>query len=221
METLVDIHTHRLAPSDGARRLVCVDPSVRDSHAESEHDRFCSGIHPWDCVSADAEARFARIASDARLGRISAIGETGLDRLCQSAPLADQTSWFGRHIALSEETGLPLVVHSVRTDSDILAAHARTRPKSPWIIHACSAKGQGLEQILSRRIAVSFGPRELSRPGARQRLERAFGPLFFLETDDTDRTIAEVHDQASRLLGIPRKEIVERILSNWTTLFGT
>jgi len=220
MDTLADIHTHRFEAAPGAVRLVCVRPGESTSAKRNPGDRFCTGIHPHDCDAPGLEERFAMVSEAARTGRISAVGETGLDRFRQPPAIAAQLPWFRRHIELSEATRLPLVIHSVRTDSDILSEHKRARPASPWILHACSAGAAGLGQILSRGIHVSFGFRELSRPDARARLQAAYGPRFFLETDDSDHPLAEVYELASRIMDIPVREIAERTLENWAVLFG-
>jgi TatD DNase family protein len=219
MHLLVDIHTHGPDTSPESLRLVCVDPDAMAPPPAPHLDRFCSGIHPWDWAHPEIERRFGMIASAAASGRISAIGETGLDRSCHASALPIQLEWFRRHIALSEETRLPLVIHSVRTDSDILAEHALAKPRSPWILHACAAGTEGLGQILSKRIRVSFGPREMSHPDTSSRLAAAYGPLFFLETDDSKTPLSEVYAQASRLLGLAIEEIAKTTLANWRSLF--
>ena len=47
-------------------------------------------------------------------GQVVALGETGLDLYRDYAPLALQQDYFDRHLRLSQQTGLPLVVHTHR-----------------------------------------------------------------------------------------------------------
>jgi len=220
MDALIDIHTHDKTASHTATRLVCIPPEDIGRTTLETRDKFCSGIHPWDCASPASPLRFERISACARLGEIRAVGESGLDRFRHDVEFPTQLSWFRLHIELSESTGLPLVVHSVRTDSDILSEHTRAAPRASWILHACAAKPEVLEQFLSRGLFVSFGPRELSRPDSAARLAVAFGPRFFLETDDSATPIQEVYAQAARLLGISVAETATVTRSNWRGLFG-
>ncbi|MEK7394009.1 MAG: TatD family hydrolase [Fibrobacterota bacterium] len=220
MDALIDIHTHDNAGSHTATRLVCIPPEDIGRASGDTSDKFCSGIHPWDCASPSSPLRFERISACARLGEIRAVGESGLDRFRRDVDFSTQLRWFRMHIDLSEATGIPLVVHSVRTDSDILSEHSRAAPRAPWILHACAAEPDLLEQFLSRGLFVSFGPRELSRPNSAARLAVAFGPRFFLETDDSATPIQEVYAQAARLLGISVAEIAVVTRSNWRRLFG-
>jgi len=52
--------------------------------------------------------------------KVVGIGETGLDRYWDYAPLDLQVEYFHRHIQLSKETGLPFVVHCREAEQDVL-----------------------------------------------------------------------------------------------------
>ena len=72
-----------------------------------------------------------RIVALAREPGVVAIGETGLDRHWDFTPFDVQQDYFDRHMRLSQERGLPFVVHMRDCDDDILAmlreAHAAGR----------------------------------------------------------------------------------------------
>jgi TatD DNase family protein len=100
----------------GVGHLVCVgiDPdSSRKSRelAESFRGVFATaGVHPHSASDFDrrAGAVIEELASDPL---VVAIGETGLDYYRRLSPPEDQQRTFRSHIALSRETGKPLVVH--------------------------------------------------------------------------------------------------------------
>jgi TatD DNase family protein len=59
---------------------------------------------------------------------VVAIGETGLDWYWSYAPLALQRDFFQRHLALSQATGLPFIVHM--READELQPSASEKPSS-------------------------------------------------------------------------------------------
>ena len=73
--------------------------------------RAAVGFHPCD-VRAEREAEMDEIALLAREPEVVAIGETGLDfHWPENAPAEVQEHFLRRHIAISRDTGKPLVLH--------------------------------------------------------------------------------------------------------------
>lgn len=73
--------------------------------------RAAVGFHPCD-VREEREAEMEEIAVLAREPEVVAIGETGLDfHWPENAPPQVQERFLKRHIAISRETGKPLVLH--------------------------------------------------------------------------------------------------------------
>jgi len=124
----VDTHCHLFLldhePADvveaahaaGVDRLICVgvDPatSARSQElAERLEGVFATaGMHPHDADTFDqtAAARIEELLSDPR---VIAVGECGLDFFRMHSPVEDQLRCLKTHIALSNETGKPMVVH--------------------------------------------------------------------------------------------------------------
>lgn len=77
---------------------------------------FCAiGIHPHDASQISSfewfEDRLNAIRLQDTLGKIKAIGETGLDFAKEYSPRAKQFHAFGWHLELALKWGLPVVVH--------------------------------------------------------------------------------------------------------------
>ncbi len=219
MRIRFDAHAHSRRPDNGVVALVCAPPATLESLADDDAP-VCSGIHPWNSASPDAPGDFERVARAARGGRILAIGESGLDRFRLDSPFSVQMGMFLRHARLAEETGLPLVIHSVRTDSDILAAHSSVRPAARWILHGFSARAGNIDRLVERGIAASFGPRELARARAAETLGRIPSELLLLETDDSGVPIEDVHRKAASLLGTDVDDLARMVGENWTRIFA-
>lgn len=215
----VDIHTHHPSAEEGCVALACVEPGAIPQ-PPPRGTLFCCGVHPWNASASDAETRLRAIRDLVDGRRLAAIGETGFDRAPRRAPMEAQVRLFRLHAQLAESAGLPLILHGVRSSADILSEFSRLRPRSVWIIHGFSAGPQELEKILSKGIAVSMGPRELSRSGAGETLRRIPSGLLFLETDDSNTPLADVYRTASELLGHPVGSLARRIHDNWLGLFG-
>jgi TatD DNase family protein len=125
---MVDTHCHlflmdrepsllvEAAREAGVDRMICVgvDPetSARSLEmADSIAGVFATaGMHPHDAQLFDAAAG-ARIEELLHDPRVVAVGECGLDFYRMHSPVEDQVRALKVHIALSNESGKPLVVH--------------------------------------------------------------------------------------------------------------
>jgi TatD DNase family protein len=109
----------------GVDLLVCagIDPeSSRRSveFAESMRGVFATaGMHPHTASGFDAEAG-AVIEELLSNPLVVAVGECGLDYFRMKSPADDQQRVFRAHVALSLESGTPLVVHTRDAWADIL-----------------------------------------------------------------------------------------------------
>lgn len=96
--------------SEAAAELASREPGVTAA----------AGIHPNDTADAD-EAEWHRIVELVESGRVTAVGETGLDWYRETAPRERQQEFFDRHIRLAQRVNLPLVVHTRESTDDVLA----------------------------------------------------------------------------------------------------
>lgn len=88
------------------------------------------GLHP-NYVSAAQPGDWEKIVELMRAPKVVGIGETGLDKYWDYAPIDLQTEFFHRHIELSRQLDLPFVVHCREAEAETLAVlkhHAATGP---------------------------------------------------------------------------------------------
>jgi len=118
-------------------------------------DRFATvwaivGIHPHEAADGhDAESLRPLLARP----RAVAVGECGLDFFRDYAPRSDQLRVFEAQIALANETGLPLVIHTRAADDDtfrMLEAAA-----VPVLLH-CFSSVDRLDEAIERGYFCSF-----------------------------------------------------------------
>ncbi len=90
--------------------------------------------------------------------RVVAIGETGLDRYWDRAPLDVQQDYFDRHLRLSAETGLPFIVHSRDSDADVLAMLRAAHDRGPLrgVMHSFTGADETAAECLALGLYISF-----------------------------------------------------------------
>ena len=86
---------------------------------QHESIRAVVGIQP-NYVSECNETDWLTIRELASSPEVVAIGETGLDRYWDYAPLDLQKEYFTRHLELSKELDLPFIVHCRDAEEDVI-----------------------------------------------------------------------------------------------------
>lgn len=113
---------------------------------------FGCGVHPW-WIEKQQE-KLIRVRNELlELGdneQCVAIGETGLDGHI-SCPMNTQKSWFEMHIHIARELNKPLIIHSVKAHSEVIAL-LKKYPSVTGVIHGFS----GSEQIAQSYCNLGF-----------------------------------------------------------------
>ncbi len=138
------------ARAAGIERMVTISTRVHrqpDLLAITERfpDVYCSvGTHPHH-ADEEPDVTAADLIAHARLPKVVAIGEAGLDYHYDNSPRAAQERGFRTHIAAARETGLPLVIHSREADDDMARILEEETGKGtfPAVLH-CFTGGHDL-----------------------------------------------------------------------------
>ena len=144
----------------GVDRLICVgvDPatSARSLEmADSIAGVFATaGMHPHDAQLFDAAAG-ARIEELLHDPRVVAVGECGLDFYRMRSPVEDQIRALKVHIALSNETGKPMVVHVRDAWPDVLRVLDEGSAEHV-VIHCFSGDATIARECAERGYWISF-----------------------------------------------------------------
>lgn len=115
------------------------------------------GIQPNDTIEA-RDGDWQQIVELAKNERVRAIGETGIDCYWDRSPLPLQRDYFARHVQLSQQTGLPFIVHMRESGDEILqvlrelAAHGPLR----GVMHSFTGDQRLAEQCLELGLYISF-----------------------------------------------------------------
>lgn len=115
------------------------------------------GIQPNDVVDAQP-GDWDRIVELASEPRVVALGETGLDRYWDHTPFEQQQDYFDRHLRLSQQTGLPFIVHMRECEADVLAMLREARGRGPLsgVMHSYTGTATGAAEAVELGLHVSF-----------------------------------------------------------------
>ncbi len=115
------------------------------------------GIQPNYCGDA-AEGDWDRIVDIVDQPLVVALGETGLDRYRDYTPFPVQQDFFDRHIRLSQQCDLPLVIHMRDCPDEMLAMlrEARSRGALRGVMHAFTADAGTAAECIELGLHISF-----------------------------------------------------------------
>ena len=126
--------------------------------AEREPDVWASiGIHPHE-AEQHADLGEGALLEAAAHPRVIAIGESGLDYYYDRSDRAVQRGLFRTHIAVSRQTGLPLIIHTRDADEDTAAILAEEMEKGafPALIHCFTASADFGRKVLDLGLTISI-----------------------------------------------------------------
>ena len=115
------------------------------------------GLHP-NYVSAANPGDWEQIVELMRAPKVVGIGETGLDKYWDYAPIDLQIEYFHRHIELSREYDLPFVVHCREAEAETLAVLREQAQKGTLrgAMHSFCGSAQTASACLEMGMYLSF-----------------------------------------------------------------
>ncbi len=176
----------RRARQAGVVAVVCVGISADTSRAalsiaDSYEGTYAAvGIQPNCCAEA-ADGDWEHIVEMAGRGNVVALGETGLDRYWDYAPIDLQKDYFDRHVHLSQKCDLPLIIHCREAEQDLMPMLRAAAGRGPLrgVLHAFSGNAAMAAACVELGLYVSFAGMVTYR-------NKKFAPLW-----DVARTIPD------------------------------
>ena len=111
---------------------------------------YCSlGIHPHESMSSSDKV-FAQILELSKFRKVIGIGETGLDFYYNHSNKKSQISSFEKHIEISQETDLPLIIHMREAEDEIFRLINKYYKKKEFkgLIHCFTGSGEIVKKLL-------------------------------------------------------------------------
>ncbi|MGC9470917.1 MAG: TatD family hydrolase [Bacteroidales bacterium] len=218
---LIDLHTHKMTVPAGV--FAITNLFVQDIHQwpPGHGTAFSTGIHPWHLEQVDRNSQLRKLESLLNDPMVVAVGEAGLDRGVD-IPFELQTSLFLEQVHLAEKAGKPMIIHCVRTYSDLLDILNQQTTRIPLIIHGFRGTREMAGRLIEKGAYLSFG-HSLLHPASRQAVY--FGDLpaerVFFETDMSPLGIRDLYKRASDLKGWSLDEWVATIHNNYSSCFSS
>jgi len=216
MSQFINIHTHNSEKTSNVISLQSFSLSEDFSKASLP---ISVGIHPWNLENQTLEKARESLVLLLKSNSIAAIGECGLDKVCKT-PFEKQLLFFEMQLALAEEFDIPVIIHSVKSHSELL--HLRKIfPKAKWIVHGFCGNIKIATQLIEKNIFLSFGVQLLKENNNLCTLFLQIDEKhLFLETDISNRSIFEIYEFAASLRNLRVTELAEIIFKNYIFCFG-
>ena len=213
MSRFIDMHTHQTHTEAG---VVAVRSLWKDWDTLKEDQFYTIGIHPWHF--GNTEKQLAELRDHSTRKNVIAIGECGLDRVCDT-DYAVQLPAFEAQIALAEERKKPLIIHCVRAWDDVFRMLRGV--SVPVLFHGFNKGPAVLEQICAAGYYASFGPALLRNDSnAAEHLPFVPATRFFLESDDTATPVSAIYEAAARLRKCTMDDLILQMETNFYSVFG-
>lgn len=178
---------------------------------------YSAGIHPWYIGELNWKKQLDLLCAKAHEPNIIAIGECGLDRLCET-PITIQTAVFREQIALANRVAKPMIIHNVRYHREIIQLLMECQNNMPVIFHGFNQQKDVADALLKFGCYLSFG-KSLFRPA----MEPVFSSIpidrLFLETDDSDLSIFDIYRKAASIRQIGIDTLLHAVQKNFYALF--
>jgi len=207
MPSFINVHTHNTADKNAIINFY-------EAFQQSETAPSCSlGIHP----RYPEKASYAQLEASAGQTNVLAIGECGLDKLCDTE-WSLQEKIFLQQIELANKLKKPLIIHCVRAYNECI--HLLNAAKVPVVFHGFNRNLRIAQLLLDQGFYLSVGAAVFNP---------AFGPVFaalpadrlFFETDDrADLEIGAVYKRAAELKKIGVESLILQVKHNFQKVFN-
>ena len=209
-----DIHSHSHTNTASSNKIICLLNDGWMHRKIAENIFYSLGVHPQD-ISLNID--WELFESLIQYKNIKAIGEAGLDKYYPN-PIK-QEEIFIQLVKYAESCSKPLIIHCVKSYSDILRIR-KEYPKTKWVIHGFCGKWQLCRQLLKSNILISFGHRILSpSEGLLETIKNIPLEYAFFETDTCNISISDIYTAFADIRKISVNELKEIILKNVVNTF--
>lgn len=209
MQRFINIHTHSVQ-KDGALHIV----NIAEDYGQCTNFDACSiGIHPWYLPSDGIGQQLNDLTRYAVNKEVFAIGECGLDKLCNTAWFL-QEDVFLKQIAIANQVNKPLIIHCVKAYSEVVQCLQKMANNVPVIFHGFNKKASVAQTLIEKGYYLSFGHSIIAQQNL-ESLKICPPSQLFLETDDTEQEIEAVYEKAANVLEIPIDKLVKQLQTNF------
>ncbi len=208
----IDIHTHNPEQQPQVFKLANVILGKEITLVQA-----CSlGIHPW-YIPDHLDQAIHQLSSEATQTNILAIGECGLDKICET-DWNLQIDTFKSQIALAQSIQKPLIIHCVRAYQEVMELLKNQKVTVPIIFHGFNKKYELAQSIISKGYYLSLGTSILN--GSQDRLLQEVDlSKIFLETDNKSTNIVDIYTYFCTARKISLEQLQDQLFQNFVNVF--
>ncbi len=212
----LDIHTHHVTQRKEILSVQSLTLTNNIFLALPKTKPISVGLHPWFTSLPELETQLRYLSVVARQKNVRLIGECGLDKL-RGEKIEDQIYILKQQILLAEQLEKPLILHCVKSFSEIIELKDELAVKVPMIIHGFNKNEKLGAQLLAKGFILSFGKSILNNDSSAAKLVQQTH-RFFLETDDSETPIEKIYEHVANLKKCTVEELKARIFADWEKL---
>ena len=191
---------------------------TKDFENSSTLRNYSIGIHPRFINEDTLENDWNQLQLSSRQKNVLAIGECGLDRLCDIS-FSLQEKVFVRQVRWANEIAKPLIIHCVRAFPETIRILKSCNNNVPVVFHGFNNKKEIAEQLLKEGYYLSFG-KSLLHPNQETIFNNIPLNRIFLENDDSDIAISSLYEQAARIKQMSVETMSSEMKKNLLTVFN-
>ncbi len=184
-----------------------------------EQGYYSMGLHPWHIQPGTAGSELNELKKYSRKENVLAIGECGLDRICET-PIQFQEEVFIQQLLWANEINKPLILHCVRAHDALLRLLKKHGNRVPVIFHGFHNGFPLAQKIMEAGHRISFG-KALQQKNMQEVFKQCNLSGIFLETDDAGIRIQDQYTLAAGLKNISEEQLSLQLKQNVQTVFNT
>ncbi|MFV0521532.1 MAG: TatD family hydrolase [Mangrovibacterium sp.] len=210
---IINFHTHSILKGN---ILGFVNHSVTNPFNPVFEQIYSVGLHPWDILKTENDW-CSKIEETLTDKQVQALGECGID-FAIDTPINVQYEVFERHIELSSRYNLPLIIHAVKSYSELIHFSKKHNASQPWIIHGYNGNIQTTHQLLHHNFMFSIGDNLRFKKDWNNIINLIPLNRLFVETDNSDIDIEILYEKIAYILKIEIDELKTQVYQNYINL---
>ena len=208
----LNIHTHKISKNENTISLLNVFPNNIPEIDKKQY--YSIGIHPWYVSENTKKEHLGIVEKFLQKENFIACGEIGLDKNYPNFNL--QKEIFIEQLKLAQNADKPVIIHNVKSSSEILSIIKKNKVSVPKIIHRYGGNITTARQFAQSGFYLSFGHALFND---KSKTKKVFTKLplnnIFLETDDSEKSIEEIYKKAFSLRDEDSRKVKISLLQNY------
>lgn len=212
----INVHSHQTETIAG---ILTIQNLYKNFPSVSTNGYFSVGLHPWFLKEETWIDEFEEIKKWSSEQHVLAIGEAGLDKVCET-DMELQQKVFAAHIQWAYEIQKPLIVHCVRAHAEVMQLLTANENKMPVIFHGFNKSRELAQQLTAHGYYLSFG-KAIEKSATAEVMAAVPIEQVFLETDKSDVSIQQLYALAASAFQIQEDSLSLQLQKNAAAVFGT